>query len=231
MEATKERAARRNRATHARTSDSQPAHGSRPKSITHRRRRAKYQIRRLLAVLVLGVVGAALWICTASLFAPDAPAATDIPQDPQTTADSGLFYGEVTDPTLTTYPEISAPPLRYELTDDERDTVERVVMAEAGGECYEGQVLVAQCILNAAEKLGQQPSEAVVTLRYAKGRPEPTQSVRDAVAAVFDRGETITDEPILYFYAPARTTSEWHESQIFVIEVGGHRFFAERSPS
>ena len=104
-------------------------------------------------------------------------------------------------------------------------------MAEAGGECYEGQVLVAQCILNAAEKLGQQPSEAVVTLRYAKGRPEPTQSVRDAVAAVFDRGETITDEPILYFYAPARTTSEWHESQIFVTEVGGHRFFAERSPS
>lgn len=165
----------------------------------------------------------------ASLFAPDAPAVTDIPQDPQTTADSGLFYGEVTDPTFTAYPEISAPPLRYELTDDERDTVERVVMAEAGGECYEGQVLVAQCILNAAEKLGQQPSEAVVTLRYAKGRPDPTQSVRDAVAAVFDRGETVTDEPILYFYAPARTTSEWHESQIFVIEVGGHRFFAERS--
>lgn len=229
MEATKERAARRNRATHARTSDSQPAHGSRPKSITHRRRRAKYQIRRLLAVLVLGVVGAALWICTASLFAPDAPAATDIPQDPQTTADSGLFYGEVTDPTLTTYPEISAPPLRYELTDDERDTVERVVMAEAGGECYEGQMLVAQCILNASEKTGQRPPEAVKTFSYTRNRPEPTQSVEDAVAAVFDDGEAVTDELALYFYNPALVRSDFHESQIFVIEVGGHRFFAERS--
>lgn len=230
MEATKERAARRNRATHARTSDSQPAHGSRPKSITHRRRRAKYQIRRLLAVLVLVMVGAALWICMASLFAPDAPAATDIPQDPQTTADSGLFYGEVTDPTFTAYPEISAPPLRYELTDDERDTVERVVMAEAGGECYEGQVLVAQCILNASEKTGQRPPEAVKTFSYTRNRPEPTQSVKDAVAAVFDDGEIYINEPILYFYAPARTTSNWHESQIFVIELGGHRFFKERSP-
>lgn len=213
MEATKERAARRNRATHARTSDSQPAHGSRPKSITHRRRRAKYQIRRLLAVLVLGVVGAAL----------------DIPQDPQTTADSGLFYGEVTDPTLTTYPEISAPPLRYELTDDERDTVERVVMAEAGGECYEGQMLVAQCILNASEKTGQRPPEAVKTFSYTRNRPEPTQSVEDAVAAVFDDGEAVTDELVLYFYNPALVRSDFHESQIFVIEVGGHRFFAERS--
>lgn len=213
MEATKERAARRNRATHARTSDSQPAHGSRPKSITHRRRRAKYQIRRLLAVLVLGVVGAALWICTASLFAPDAPAATDIPQDPP----------------LTTYPEISAPPLRYELTDDERDTVERVVMAEAGGECYEGQMLVAQCILNASEKTGQRPPEAVKTFSYTRNRPEPTQSVEDAVAAVFDDGEAVTDELVLYFYNPALVRSDFHESQIFVIEVGGHRFFAERS--
>ena len=51
----------------------------------------------------------------------------------------------------------------------------------------------------------------------------------DAVAAVFDRGETVVDEPILYFYNPALVTSDFHESQIFVIEEGGHRFFAERS--
>ena len=53
--------------------------------------------------------------------------------------------------------------------------------------------------------------------------------VKDAVAAVFDRGETVVDEPILYFYNPALVTSDFHESQIFVIEEGGHRFFAERS--
>ena len=45
MEATKERAARRDRATRARKSGSQPAHGSRTQSITRRRRRAKARIR------------------------------------------------------------------------------------------------------------------------------------------------------------------------------------------
>ena len=125
--------------------------------------------------------------------------------------------------------EPTEPAVRYTLTDAERDVVERVVMAEAGGESFEGQMLVAQCILNAAEKRGVDPSEAVVLYSYTKSRPDPTQRVKDAVAAVFDRGETVVDEPILYFYNPALVTSDFHESQIFVIEEGGHRFFAERS--
>lgn len=125
--------------------------------------------------------------------------------------------------------EPAEPAVRYPLTDAERDVVERVVMAEAGGESFEGQMLVAQCILNAAEKRGVYPSEAVVLYSYTKSRPDPTQRVKDAVAAVFDRGETVVDEPILYFYNPALVTSDFHESQIFVIEEGGHRFFAERS--
>lgn len=125
--------------------------------------------------------------------------------------------------------EPTEPAVRYPLTDAERDVVERVVMAEAGGESFEGQMLVAQCILNAAEKRGVEPSEAVALYSYTKSRPDPTQRVKDAVAAVFDRGETVVDEPILYFYNPALVTSDFHESQIFVIEEGGHRFFAERS--
>lgn len=118
---------------------------------------------------------------------------------------------------------------RYELSDSERDLVERVVMAEAGGEPYEGQMLVAQCILNAAEKSGTAPSKAVVEYGYTTRRKKPTDSVKNAVTAVFDRGERVVDEPILYFYNPAKVVSRWHESQIFVTEVGGHRFFAERS--
>ena len=115
--------------------------------------------------------------------------------------------------------------IRYPLTRGERDLVERVVMAEAGGESYKGQMLVAQCILNACEIDGIRPAEAVKRYSYAKSRPEPSKSVKRAVAAVFDEGEQATGEPILYFYAPALTTSEFHESQIFVIEEGGHRFF------
>lgn len=146
-----------------------------------------------------------------------------------TLAAAVLLLGGISVAIFTTPAEPAEPVLRYPLTDAERDVVERVVMAEAGGESFEGQMLVAQCILNAAEKRGVEPSEAVVLYSYSKSRPDPTQRVKDAVAAVFDRGETVVDEPILYFYNPALVTSDFHESQIFVIEEGGHRFFAERS--
>ena len=117
---------------------------------------------------------------------------------------------------------------RYSLTDAECDLIECVVMAEAQGEPYEGQVLVAQCILNACEIDGIRPAETIKKYVYAKARPEPSQSVVNAVSAVFDRGVTVTDEKIVYFYAPGRVRSEFHESQRFVCEVGGHRFFADK---
>lgn len=205
MEATKERAARRDRATPARTSGSSPAHGSRTQSITRRRRRAKARIRQAAVLLTAAVIVAGIG-AVISTIAGGRESATEIP-------------------------EPTEAPARYPLSASERDTVERVVMAESGGESFEGQMLVAQCILNAAEKEGVQPSEAVVIYSYTSNRPDPTQSVKDAVAAVFDRGEVAIDAPVMYFYNPALVTSTWHESQIFVAEVGGHRFFAERSPN
>jgi len=117
---------------------------------------------------------------------------------------------------------------RYSLTPQERDLVERVVMAEAGGESYKGQMLVAQCILNACEIDGIRPAKVVKKYAYTKARPEPSESVKQAVSAVFDKGETVTDELIVYFYAPALVRSEFHESQIFAIEEGGHRFFCRK---
>lgn len=116
---------------------------------------------------------------------------------------------------------------RYELTAAERDTVERVVMAEGGAEPYKGQMAVAQCILNACELEGKRPEEIVIEYKYTDNRPEPTDEVKAAVSAVFDNGETVTDAEILYFYAPALCDSEWHESQSYVMTVGGHRFFEE----
>ena len=115
----------------------------------------------------------------------------------------------------------------YALTAVERDTVERVVMAEAGAEPYEGQIAVAQCILNACERENMRPNEIVVEYKYTDMRPNPTDEVKAAVSAVFDYGEEATDREILYFYAPALVESEWHESQEYVMTVGGHRFFEE----
>ena len=131
--------------------------------------------------------------------------------------------------TATTTPTEPAPEGEpyYALTDWERDLVERVVMAEAGGEEFDGQIAVAQCILNASELRGIRPSEAVVELKYTKARPEPTESVKQAVAAVFDDGYRLFDREVIYFYAPALVTSTWHESQTYVTTIGCHKFFKE----
>lgn len=122
---------------------------------------------------------------------------------------------------------IPEPAVRYELTDAERWLVESKVMAESGGESYEGQMAVAQCILNGCEDLNLRPAELVVANQYTPNSPEPSQSVKDAVSAVFDRGEVAVEDDILWFYAPAMVYSSWHESQRYVCTIGGHKFFAE----
>lgn len=124
--------------------------------------------------------------------------------------------------------ELETTATRYALTDAERDIVERVVMAEAGGEGYDGQRLVAQCILNTAEAMDMRPDEVVTAPnQYAAPAEHASEMVMDAVSAVFDNGDMVTDEPIRWFYAPARVYSAWHESKEFVLEHRAHRFFKE----
>lgn len=120
------------------------------------------------------------------------------------------------------------PAARYWLTDAERAEICGVVMSEAGHEDATGQKLVAQCILNACETNGIRPAEAIDLYQYAN-RSEPTEEVKASVSAVFDAGEEITEENILFFYSPRWMKggySAFHESQNFVIEHGGHRFFS-----
>lgn len=115
----------------------------------------------------------------------------------------------------------------FYITDEERTLIEEVVAAESRGEPHDGQVAVAECILNACLKDDIRPAEAIERYKYTKARATPTYSVQLAVAEVFDEGKLITDEPILYFYNPAYGTSEFHESQTFVLEIENHRFFKE----
>lgn len=132
----------------------------------------------------------------------------------------------ITETEPVTEPVTEAEPAFY-LTDDERRVVECLVMGESGAEPYDGQILVAQCILNACLKDGLQPSQVKKQYGYYGWHNSPSESVKDAVSAVFDNGYKITDELILYFYAPKYSSGSWHETQKFVIQVGGHKFFAE----
>lgn len=116
---------------------------------------------------------------------------------------------------------------RYTLTDDERLEIAQVITAEAAGEPFAGKVAVAQCILQTCEDADMRPHEVLSMYSYSKRRPEPTEEALEAVAAVFDFGHMATSEPIKYFYAPALTDSEWHESQVYVMTINGHKFFKE----
>lgn len=164
----------------------------------------------LLLTFIAGMVAAYNWP-TASPTEPAPAPTTTTPSTITTTAEPS---------------ETTGGPF-YALTEYERDLVERVVMAEAGGESYKGQMAVAQCILNASIIRQLAPPQTITALKYAKARPEPTKSVKEAVAAVFDDGETVFDRDVIYFYAPGLATSSWHESQVYVTTIGCHRFFKE----
>lgn len=116
---------------------------------------------------------------------------------------------------------------RYALTDGERLEIAQVITAEAAGEPFAGKVAVAQCILQTCEDTDMRPHEVLNMYSYSRRRPEPTEEALEAVAAVFDFGHMATSEPIKYFYAPALTDSEWHESQVYVMTINGHKFFKE----
>lgn len=121
---------------------------------------------------------------------------------------------------------IEDEPIFY-LSEYERSVAECMVMGESGAEPYDGQLLVAQCILNACLKDGLQPSQVRKEYGYYGWHNNPSQDAKDAVSAVFDDGYKVVEECILYFYAPRYSGGGWHETQRFVIEVGGHRFFSE----
>lgn len=117
----------------------------------------------------------------------------------------------------------------YPLTEAERDIVERVVTAEAGGEDFDGKALVAQCILNTALARDMSPKEVVTEKnQYAKPKEKANEQAKEAVSAVFDGGYQVTKEPVRYFYSKKYCNGAWHEKSLtFVLEHGGHRFFKE----
>lgn len=118
------------------------------------------------------------------------------------------------------------PEKRYALTDEELRLVCGIVMREAGGESYEGKMAVAQCILNQCEYENTRP--AGVAWKFASPCESWSGDVLEAATAVFHEGQTVTEDKILWFYAPAESAGTFHNTQRFVVEIGGHRFFAEK---
>lgn len=117
-----------------------------------------------------------------------------------------------------------------QLTDTDRDILGRLVMGEAGNQGYKGAALVAQCIRDTMVFDGVPTVEQVrVDYKYSGSLDlPPNQDVLNAIDYIFDKGGMAVKHRVQYFYAPRLCTANWHETQVFVIEHGGHRFFAKR---
>lgn len=120
----------------------------------------------------------------------------------------------------------------YVITEDDRYMIECIVAGEVKGESIEGKMAVAQCLLNAMVKDGLSASDVRKEYQYSGWddelknlNPDCWTEVCEAVSRVFDDGEFVSENPILFFYAPELVYSSWHESLNHAVTVGGHKFF------
>jgi hypothetical protein len=113
----------------------------------------------------------------------------------------------------------------HEKAGPDEDYVLRVITAEGGSD----QLVcngVVQCLFNACQREGCSPEQVLRDYQYTGPADWISDEARNAWDAVFCSGYRFVDfEDALYFYAPVYCDSPWHESQRFVIEVGGVRFF------
>ena len=118
------------------------------------------------------------------------------------------------------------------LTEDDRWFIECVVAGECAYEPYEGKLAVAQCYFDAMIKDGLTAREVKEVYQYAGWNSDLDKQdrkmyieVMEAVHDIFDVGQFVAENPILFFYSPSLCDSPWHESQNYVMTIGGHKFF------
>lgn len=99
------------------------------------------------------------------------------------------------------------------------------VMNEAGAEPYEGMCAVAQCIYNAIERENKPFSSINKMYGYTRQK-KASESVKQAVFDVFCKGYRVTEKKIICYYNPSLCKSAWHESNVYVMTIDHHRFFA-----
>lgn len=119
------------------------------------------------------------------------------------------------------------------ISDSEREVIQYIVAGESKYESLIGKMAVAQCILNAMKQDDLTASEVREVYQYSgwdeklkTKDPEEWEEVCHAVWCVFDNGEKVTQENILWFYNPDKVAGKFHNTQRFVIEIGNHRFYA-----
>lgn len=119
----------------------------------------------------------------------------------------------------------------FEISNQDRETIQYIVAGEAGYEPIKGKMAVAQTLLNAMKKEGRSAKQVKKIYQYSGWKtnlniesPENWAEVKEAVDRVFDNGEFVSENPILFFYAPKYSSGKFHRTLPHDQVIGGHSF-------
>lgn len=126
-------------------------------------------------------------------------------------------------------PDITYRPNAIQLSDDERELAANIVMREFGFGGYIACCIQAQALRDAVIYRDSSVEEVYHAYQYdAYGFIySPNKDSYNAVDYIFDGGLAVPHR-ILFMYCPSYAESPWHESQEFVLQYNGVRFFDVR---
>jgi len=124
-------------------------------------------------------------------------------------------------------PDYTYHPQTIQLSYDDRELAAKIVMGEFGDGGYTACCLQTQALRDAVILRGSSVEEVYHAYQYdVYGFTlAPNQNCYDAVDYIFGSGGLAVPHRILFMYCPAYASSSWHESQNFVVEYLGVRFF------
>ncbi|MBR2108644.1 MAG: hypothetical protein IJ932_01680 [Ruminococcus sp.] len=126
-------------------------------------------------------------------------------------------------------PDTSYSCEHIELSDKDRELLEKLCMGELGSGGFTGAALIAQAVKNAMYFEGYTNVRDVINnLHYTGKLTTPTKRVKDAVVYVFDMDKNAIQHRILYMYNPELMKdnySKFHESQRYICTYQDVRFF------
>ncbi|MCH5299339.1 MAG: hypothetical protein J1E96_06215 [Ruminococcus sp.] len=117
-----------------------------------------------------------------------------------------------------------------ELSDKNRELLERLCMGEYGTGGFTGAALIAQAVKNAMATYKIDDVATVIKYLHYDGRTDraASESCKKAVVYIFDMDMDAVQHRILYMYNPRGTKSgfsKFHESQKYICNFGPVRFF------
>lgn len=141
----------------------------------------------------------------------------------------GFAFGQALAEEVQEVSQVVEPTSQIVLRDGERELIERVVAAEARGECFEGQAAVAEVIYNRCISRDMTACEVVLQKgQFAKPyNGTVSEDIKQAVAAVFDYG-VLNLDGAEYFHADYVNPS-WADDMELICQIGGHFFYKEKA--